>query len=237
MNTWDLIAKQYIERVDSAPYNALYERPAMVSMMPELRGCRVLDLGCGSGFFLELALARGAKSVTGVDRSEEMIRHCMSRTQGRAALFQADLRSPMLFLGDHKMDIAIASLVVHYLPDIHAFGREVWRVVAPGGSVIISTSHPMADFYDSASTDYFAVEEVEDEWSSYGITMSSYRRPLSDVIGSFTECGFLIDAVLEPRPLEQMAHTHPTTYQSLRRKPGFICLRYRKPLSEIRMAV
>jgi len=47
---YDAIADAYAAGVDSAPYNALYERPAMVEMLPPIENAAVLDAGCAAGW-------------------------------------------------------------------------------------------------------------------------------------------------------------------------------------------
>ncbi|RMD75113.1 MAG: hypothetical protein D6823_10585 [Chloroflexi bacterium] len=46
---YDLLAERYAEQVLTKPHNAYYERPAMLSLLPDVRGKRVLDTGCGPG--------------------------------------------------------------------------------------------------------------------------------------------------------------------------------------------
>ena len=46
------VSKHYAGRLeddDRAPYNACYERPVLLSLLPELAGLRLLDAGCGTG--------------------------------------------------------------------------------------------------------------------------------------------------------------------------------------------
>ena len=66
------IADAYAARVDSRPHNALYERPAMLDLLPPLPGTRVLDAGCGPGWYAAELASRGAL-VTAIDASAAMI--------------------------------------------------------------------------------------------------------------------------------------------------------------------
>ena len=48
------------------------EWPAIRALLPELRGKRIVDLGCGFGWFARWAMTQGAAGVLGVDLSENM---------------------------------------------------------------------------------------------------------------------------------------------------------------------
>ncbi len=53
--------------------NNLFEMPALFSLLPDLTGKRVLDLGCGFGEHCMEYIRRGADRVVGVDISEKML--------------------------------------------------------------------------------------------------------------------------------------------------------------------
>src|SRR3954447_2369295 len=67
---------------DSA-YNAHYDRPAMLELLGDVRGMRVLDLGCGPGFYAEALADRGAL-VTAFDASPDLVRRARLRVGSRA---------------------------------------------------------------------------------------------------------------------------------------------------------
>jgi len=48
--SYDGKALKYAETVDAKPWNAFYERPAVISLLPSLTNANVLDAGCGSGW-------------------------------------------------------------------------------------------------------------------------------------------------------------------------------------------
>ena len=53
--------------------NVLLEQPAMHRLLPDIKGKRVLDIGCGAGGNCLDFVNRGAESVTGIDLSEKML--------------------------------------------------------------------------------------------------------------------------------------------------------------------
>ena len=60
-------------RAEPANENVVEEQPSIRSVLPAIRGKRVLDFGCGAGEFCRWLKEQGASEVTGVDVSERML--------------------------------------------------------------------------------------------------------------------------------------------------------------------
>jgi SAM-dependent methyltransferase len=93
------LADKYAATVDSKPQHAAYERPAMLSLLPEVAGRDVLDVGCGSGWYAEHLLGKGA-SVTSFDVEPRFVELTRSRIGERGVVLQADLSQPLGFASD-----------------------------------------------------------------------------------------------------------------------------------------
>jgi SAM-dependent methyltransferase len=63
--------REYAAHAQTAPYNAMYDRPAVLSLLGDVSGLTVLDAGCGPGLYAEL-LQRGVDAI-GFDQSPAMI--------------------------------------------------------------------------------------------------------------------------------------------------------------------
>ena len=102
-------------------------------------GATVADLGCGTGFLADWLAGRGAR-VVAIDHSERMVaqarRHATHEIDFRRGEFDA------LPLGDGEVNAAFANLVWHHLADHDAAAREVFRVLQPGGTLVISDLAP-----------------------------------------------------------------------------------------------
>ena len=61
--------------------NGAPEWPALRAMLPDVKGKRVLDLGCGYGWFCRFAQEQGAAEVMGVDVSEKMLARAREAAQ------------------------------------------------------------------------------------------------------------------------------------------------------------
>jgi len=71
-DAYEKLADAYAEKVDTKPHNAYLEMPATLSLLPDVEGRRVLDVGCGTGRYTEWLLEHGAK-VIGFDASPKML--------------------------------------------------------------------------------------------------------------------------------------------------------------------
>jgi len=220
------MADAYNARVDTKPHNALYERPAVRSMLPPLAGLTILDAGCGSGWYAQRYLEDGAKRVVCVDASEKMAAAARLRLADRARVFIADLGQPLEFAADGEFDLVASPLVLHYLADWLPTLREFHRVLIPDGLLVFSTHHPTMDFKLFNLPDYFDTSLIEDEWDTGKVTY--YHHSLSAISAALAEAGFTIERLLEPQPVQAMQASHPELYDRLMHNPWFLVIRARR---------
>ncbi len=222
---YDQMAAQYAATVDTRPYNAYYDRPATLGLLPTVAGLHVLDAGCGPGVYSEWLLAHGA-SVIACDVSAEMVRLARARLGGQVVVRQADLAQPLDWLATAAVDLIVSPLVLDYVADWHATFGEFWRVLRPGGHVVWSVEHPA--FYPGVAS-YFATELIHVHWSSFELDVPRYRRPLQAMIQPALAHGFVLDGIVEPQPTAEFVAQYPESAAKLNREPGFISLRVHKP--------
>jgi SAM-dependent methyltransferase len=224
-SSYDGKALEYAAGVDTKPWNAFYERPAMLSLLPPLANARVLDAGCGSGWYCEYLLNHGAK-VTAVDYNDQFVELTKARVSNRARVLQADLAEPLEFAQPGEFDLVICPLVLHYLKDWEPVLREFQRILRVSGLLAFSTHHPTMDWKLFKKEDYFAVDLLEDAWDMGKV--SFYRRPLTAISRALHETGFVIERLLEPQPTEDFRRVHPEGYERVRKNPWFLVVRARK---------
>jgi len=224
--TYEDIADRYAAEVDTRPINAFYERPAVLSLLPPLAGTRVLDAGCGPGWYTEQLLARGA-DVTAVDAAPRFVELTRARSGNRARVLQADLSQPLDFAADGAFDLVLSTLALHYVRDWDALQRELARVLRPGGHLVFSTHHPMMTWQLYRSPDYFATELLESEWDVVG-KVSFYRRPLTAITEALAGAGFVIERLVEPQPTEAFRHASPEEYELYMKAPWYLVIRARR---------
>jgi SAM-dependent methyltransferase len=227
-NEYDAMAESYEEHASESPYNAYYDRPAMLELVGDIAGRRVLDAGCGPGLYAEELVSRGA-DVVAVDGSAEMVRLARRRLDGRATVIQADLDRRLPF-EDAEFDLLVCALVISHLDSREAFLREAFRVLRPGGHCVVSTTHPTTDWLRKGGS-YFDVRLEEDTWQrderSYRVQF--WREPLSSLCAAIADAGFLIERLVEPLPTAGMRDAWPIQWERLQREPGFVAFRLLKP--------
>ncbi len=105
-----------------------------VDLVPEGEGRSLLDIGCGTGLNSERLSSKGYE-ITGVDISAVAIEQYRSRGfRGHVE----DVTRGMSFQSA-SFDVVFAADVIEHLVDIELFGKEVFRVLKPGGILVLST--------------------------------------------------------------------------------------------------
>ncbi len=103
----------------------------------DLSNKTVIDLGCGTGYFSQELLKRGAKVIC-CDLSGQMLASAQQRCgDDGVSYLQADAES--LPLIDNSVDLVFSSLALQWCEDLSLPLREVSRVTKPGGQAYVST--------------------------------------------------------------------------------------------------
>lgn len=223
-------AERYAQLITQKPHNAYYERPATLSLLPDLHRLQVLDAGCGSGLNTAWMIEHGA-AVTAVDSTPEFVRMTKEYCQGKAHVLQWDLHEALTFAEDESCDLILCSLVLDYIKDWVPLFQEFQRILKPGSFLIFSCGHPASDYYrEWPQDDYFSVTLHAKEWQGFGEPyplICSYRRPMGDIINSLLQTNFEIETFLETQPspdhVEDPANRN--IYERLMREPCFLHIR------------
>ena len=223
-------AAQYAESVTHNIYNAHYERPSLQALIGDIKGLKVLDLGCGSGIYAQYLLDKGASSVTCIDASSEMLAMVDSTLGGRVHAYQQDLALGLPNEKTQSADVVICPLMLHYLADVTAFFAEVYRVLKPGGYMVFSTHHPCAKSEMRHAKNYFETQMVIERWNTVGtpVEVSFYRRSLTCIMQAITQNGLLVSALSEGQVDPVVQTMCAKTYEKLSTSPAFIFIRCQK---------
>jgi len=219
-------AGDYEKAISNNVYNAHLERPSMLSMLPDLKGKSVLDLGCGPGVYAEHFINHGA-TVTASDISPDMIEIVQKKLGKQLLAYVADLSYGMPNEQDSSYDLVVCSLAIHYVKDLTCLFKDVRRVLKKDGSFYFSTHHPLVDFQSSPSGNYFKRELITEEWNTIGrpVQVQFYRRSLTELFKAISCSDMYVSSLNEGSPSVEMKKISPESYEHLSQKPSFLFIK------------
>jgi len=215
-----------VEGLAAAP-----EWPALRALLPDMNGLRVVDLGCGFGWFCRFARGAGAARVVGLDLSERMLDRARGETRDDAITYQrADLEH--LELPQAAFDLAYSSLALHYVEDLGRLFATVHRALVPGARFVFSIEHPIfmasrrpgwitdAEGRKSWPVDSYHMEGPRrTDWLADGVL--KYHRTLGTTLNLLIRNGFAIRHVEDFGPSEAEIAARPDLAEE-RERPMFL---------------
>jgi len=220
------------EGLDGAP-----EWPALRAMLPDVGGLRVLDLGCGFGWFCRWARKRGAARVHGIDVSEKMLARAGTETSDTAITYaKADMEH--LALSPASFDLIYSSLALHYIERLRDLLAQVHRALVTGGHLVFSVEHPVftapAEPGWSVSTagrkswaldDYLEEGFRSTDWLAKGVIKQ--HRTIATYLNMLLGLGFALTRIEEWGPTSEQIAAKPS-WADERRRPPFLLVAARR---------
>lgn len=229
----------------------LCNSPAFFALLPDVRGLRGLDLGCGEGHNTRMLAERGAR-LTALDVARGMIHPAQAaeRESPRGIVFVRGSGLALPF-SDGAFSFVTAFMSLMDMPDHKRVLSEVHRVLAPGGFFQLSITHPcfqtprwqwISDDQGKrlgvVCGDYFRELHGEvEEWTfgaarRDGLQPKNFRIPrfthtLQTWLHLFLDSGFVLERFCEPTVDEEMVARHPEMYDH-RIVAYFLIVRLRK---------
>lgn len=190
--------------------------PVLWRFAGDVRGARVLDAGCGTGY-LTVKLAERGALVTGIDFSDRMI--AIARETAPATDFRLDSCSQLATVADGEFDLIVSNYVLMDTPDLPGTMSAFHRVLKPGGVAVVIFSHPcfpagsatMSKSHDGVTyawdVPYFQPQKrVDPPWAHFRSEFTWFHRPLSDYWKAFVEARFAVVEFEEPKVTEGRYH-------------------------------
>ncbi|MBM3619423.1 MAG: methyltransferase domain-containing protein [Alphaproteobacteria bacterium] len=195
------------------------EWPAMRALLPAMTGRRVLDLGCGFGWFARWARREGAASVLAIDVSAKMLARAAEMTNDPAITYaRGDLE--MLDVPAAAFDLAYSSLAFHYVANLEHTFPVIRRALTPGAPFVFSVEHPL---YTAPSAPGFvtAVDgrrvwpldryldegERKTDWLATGVIKR--HRTIGTYVRLLLGAGFTLTHLEEWGPTDAQIAQHP----------------------------
>jgi SAM-dependent methyltransferase len=175
----------------------------LLRLLGDVEGRRVLDAGCGQGYFSRMLAQRGA-TVTGVEPGRALIDYAVeveARERRGIEYVEADL-CHLPELGG-PFDAVVCSMVLPAIPDWRPAMRSCVESLAPGGVFVFSVNHPCDENlwrtwreHGEYRTDRYLQEyEFAGERADHHRTVSTYFNELIHLGGRITE---IVEPGLDP---------------------------------------
>jgi SAM-dependent methyltransferase len=177
----------------------------------ELKGRRVLDIGCGAGENA-VAMARQGAHVIAIDVSSAQLalgRKLAEIAEVRVEWHQGDA-ADLAFLRADSIDLALAATVVHEIEDLDRLFRQVHRVLRAGAPFVFTHDHPMrlALGRDDSEPGGLPLGRYEVRRSYFdpspivttrdGESLQVWPRSIAAVFSGLHRAGYRVDVLLEP---------------------------------------
>lgn len=247
---WDACGEAF-DRFTTAgdAYSDNIERPAIEQLIGEVRGARLLDIGCGSGTYSTWLAERGAR-VVGIDLSSTMISLAQARALERGIeleLCVVDISKHLPF-SEATFDTVFVSTALHFVENLENAFKEIAKAMKPGAQLVVSALHPMSTsrFPSSQSlaldpwesrhgwdAQYFGspTRMIETPWlnfgdvSSEGQRINCYHHTTTDYFSAIRSAGLTITDLREPEPPAEFAAKNPDRYNEAMRVPVYLIFR------------
>ncbi len=157
--SWGKEAEWYSDHLaESDTYHVKVILPNILRLVAPKKGLRVLEIGCGEGFFARALSAEGA-SVTACDISPELV--AIGKETGGNVTFHVSKAQDLSWVSDASYDVVLAVLTLQNMESIDTVMQEVRRVLAPKGRYIFVLNHPVVRIPKSSSWGYDEKEKVQ----------------------------------------------------------------------------
>src|SRR5436305_8588874 len=143
---------------DVAHYGPDIGTEADFRLLGDLKGKRVLELGCG-GAQCSIAFAKQGAHAIGIDFSSEQLafgRRLCEREDVRVELREGDL-ADLAFLRADSVDLVFSAYAFGYVDDLNRVFRQVHRVLKVGAPLVFSLPHPASEMFDLDRNDPLAI--------------------------------------------------------------------------------
>lgn len=193
---YDEVADAYSRALD--PDGTGLVDPVLTELVGDVAGREVLSLACGQGQDARLLSSLGA-TVTGIDLSEEMLRH--------ARRHESDGSSGIVYVHGDAQDLAqfpdrgfdgvVCHMALMDIPGLSSTIASVARVLRQGGWFVFSIVHPCYAGHVANLTDYLLDhryrKRVPPEW----LPAHAHHRPLGAYVDELTKVGLRIERLVE----------------------------------------
>jgi len=237
-DAWDSHAAQY-QALAQLPTDVAHYGPDLpneddLRLLGELKGKRVLELGCG-GAQCSIAFAKQGATAIAVDSSAEQLafaRQLADQEEVRVELRLGDL-ADLAFLQADSIDLVFSAQTFGYVEDLNRVFRQAHRVLKVGAPMVFSLPHPAYALVEDDMHEPFRLGRSYFDRTPLrrpvndGVTLTEYPHTFEEIFTALARASYRVDAVLEPEPRTGGPRTHQWR-DAFRYLPHTLIVRARK---------
>lgn len=192
--------------------NELVEKPNFLKLLPDVKGKRILDIGCGYGNFTKLISDMGPEKVVGIDVSEKMINLAKAKYSNKNITYNV-MPAEKIDFNSNSFDVVISNLMLHYIEDISTLFAKINTILSKDGYLVFSAEHPTstASYNLGWQIDELTGEHLYWRLDNYGIegkratnwmehVVVKYHRTIEGYCGELLNNGFGLEYICEAVP-------------------------------------
>ncbi|MDD6093534.1 MAG: class I SAM-dependent methyltransferase [bacterium] len=229
---------------NSISANEIIEMPAIYNELPDLKGKKVLDLGCGFGNNCTKAIELGASYVLGTDISKNMIELAEKSNKNNKIKYKVIGMEDISKI-DEKFDLVISSLAFHYVENYDKLLKDIYNLLNDNGILLFSQEHPIntgiilnEDCHSTSKiklgnkeyklvSDYNSIGPRTVNW--LGAEYTKYHRNFSTLINTLINNDFKLLKIVEPLADENKLKLN-LKYQNQVNMPYFMIIKAEKQI-------
>ena len=215
---WNAMGDEWFELAQTGEARNCFIMPNMLRFMGDVKGKRILDLGCGEGGYARELAKKGAH-LTAIDCSSKAIEYAMALAKKENLDIEHYIRnsSDLFEIESEQFDIVLCSMMLMDCEDFDGTLREAYRVLKKGGHLFASVLHPCFDGNHDTGIgrqgeginrevvvkNYFEPQTWEAPLFRGTIPVIWRHRTIQDYVKTFIKTGFTIVDLNEPRADEE----------------------------------
>lgn len=234
---WDRYAATYQREIgpptDVARYGPDIPSEAELRLLGELKGRRVLDLGCGGGQ-AAISFTRQGAITTGVDLSAEQLAYArrLAETEDVKVEFRQGDLADLAFLRNDSVDLVFSAGAFDFIEDLGRTFRQIHRVLKVGAPLVFSVNHPATLLFDTDGDEPLAARRSYFDRSPLtrvraGVELIQYPHTFGDLYMGLARSSYRVEQVVEPEPVHAGPRS-PAWRDAFRTVPSTLIIKARK---------